>query len=149
MDTLKLNYVVLVTLLVSDAQNKKNSEHSSNLKQNKNIYTFSSKKNISSAAVLTTSSKTFCIFCKSSDHGSLSCEKFSSEQKRYKLKKEGRCYECFLKPHLSNFCNAKISPCEKCGLLSHNEIFCPKEIKSKSENLENVKTAILVSSMSE
>ena len=43
----------------------------------------------------------------------------------------------------------KVSPCEKYNPLSHNELFCLKEAKLKSENSENKKTVILVSSMSE
>ena len=49
----------------------RDSENNSNSKRNKNNHSFPYKKSIPSAAVLNTSTKTFCIFCKSSDHGNL------------------------------------------------------------------------------
>ena len=70
------------TFFVSATQSNNISEHSSNSKQNKNNYSFSSKKSIPSTAALATSRKTFYIFCKSSNHGSLICKKFFCRTKK-------------------------------------------------------------------
>lgn len=83
------------------------------------------------AALNTTYTKTFCIFCDSNAHTGYKCKIFSDEQKRFKLKKEGRCYKCFCKNHMVYQCKVKIQPCENCQSLKHNLLFCP-EVKNKT-----------------
>lgn len=79
-----------------------------------------------SAALNTISIKNVCMFCKSNSHASLKCKQITDEQKRYKLKKEGRCYRCLLNKHMISQCNVKIQPCESCHSSQHNFLFCPK-----------------------
>ncbi|XP_054724348.1 uncharacterized protein LOC129234379 [Uloborus diversus] len=122
--------------------NNSSNENSQNKHTN-----FSQSKRMPSAAALNTTVKQLCIFCKASEHTGINCTKFSDEQKRYKLKKEGRCYKCFLKPHLSSNCKSKLIPCSKCESRDHNYLFCFKEIKD--QNLEKDKIGAIVSMMSE
>ena len=107
-------------LLVSDSQNKKNSENNSNSKQNKKV---NKPHNVST---LSASVKKFCIFCKDNNnsHWSSECNNLTDEKKRLMLKKEGRCYRCFLRSHMSSACKTKIKPCELCKKNDHNKLFC-------------------------
>ncbi|KFM63037.1 hypothetical protein X975_02648, partial [Stegodyphus mimosarum] len=120
-----------------------------NSKQNYN-QNFSSKKSVPTAAALNTSIKMFCVFCDSPDHTSLSCKRYTDQEKRFKLKKGGRCYKCFLKSHLSSNCKSKLTPCSKCGNKFHNELFCYKSEKPENpENINTDKSPTLVSCVSE
>ncbi|PRD28639.1 UNVERIFIED_CONTAM: hypothetical protein NCL1_31766 [Trichonephila clavipes] len=58
------------------------------------------KHNFPSSSALTTVIKNVCIFCNSDTHTSIGCQIFSNEEKREKLKKEGRCYRCMIYKHL-------------------------------------------------
>ncbi|GFR33477.1 DUF1758 domain-containing protein [Trichonephila clavata] len=98
------------------------------------------KNNFPSSSALTTVVRNVCIFCNSDTHTSIGCQIFSNEEKRYKLKKEGRCYRCMTYKHLISQCKVKITPCETCQSLNHNSLFCPKtKIKTP---LRNNKTEI-------
>ena len=90
-----------------------------------------SRSNLPTAAALNTIAKKACIFCYATNHNSIECKKFTPEQKRYKLKKEGRCYRCFYK-HLQSACKVKIQPCLTCDSMQHNLLFCPKT-KNKND----------------
>ncbi|GFX46598.1 DUF1758 domain-containing protein [Trichonephila clavipes] len=94
------------------------------------------KHNIPSSSALTTVIKNVCIFCNSDPHTSIGCQIFSNEEKRYKLKKAGRCYQCMTYRHLISQCKVKITPCETCQSLQHNSLFCPKS-KTKTPLLNN------------
>ncbi|GFV96568.1 DUF1758 domain-containing protein [Trichonephila clavipes] len=80
------------------------------------------KHNIPSSSALTTVIKNVCIFCNSDTPTSIGCQIFSNEEKRYKLKKEGRCYRCMTYRHLISECKVKITSCETCpGRTSSSE----------------------------
>ncbi|GFY21462.1 DUF1758 domain-containing protein [Trichonephila clavipes] len=89
-----------------------------------------------SSSALTTVIKNVCIFCNSDAHTSIGCQIFSNEEKRFKLKKEGRCYMCMTYRRLISQCKVKIIPCETCQSLQHNSLFCPKT-KTKTPLLNN------------
>ncbi|KAF8785785.1 hypothetical protein HNY73_011290 [Argiope bruennichi] len=93
------------------------------------------KNKLLSSAALNTVIKNVCTFCKSDTHTALKCKTFSDKQKRYKLKKDGRCYRCMAYRHLISHCKVKIPPCETCQSLQHNFLFCPKN-KSESSSSE-------------
>ncbi|GFT36582.1 DUF1758 domain-containing protein [Trichonephila clavipes] len=95
------------------------------------------KHNIPSYSALTTVIKNVCIFCNSDTHTSIGCQIFSNEEKRYKLKKEGRCYRCMTYKNLISQCKVKITPCETCQSLQHNSLFCLKT-KTKTPFLNNI-----------
>ncbi|KFM77508.1 hypothetical protein X975_18849, partial [Stegodyphus mimosarum] len=139
------------TLLVNNSSGNKIHDTCTNFnskqKYNQN---FSSKKSVPTAAALNTSIKIFCVFCDSPDHTSLSCKRYTDQEKRFKLKKGGRCYKCFLKSHLSSNCKSKLTPCSKCGNKFHNELFCNKSEKPENpENINTDKSTTLVSCVSE
>ncbi|GFT85138.1 DUF1758 domain-containing protein [Trichonephila clavipes] len=94
------------------------------------------KHNIPSYSALTTVIKNVCIFCNSDTPTSIGCQIFSNEEKRYKLKKEGRYYRCMTYRHLISQCKVKITPCETYQSLQHNSLFCPKT-KTKTPLLNN------------
>ncbi|XP_055924489.1 uncharacterized protein LOC129956586 [Argiope bruennichi] len=80
----------------------------------------------------------------SNTHTALKCKNFSDKQKRYKLKKYGRCYRCMAYRHLISQCKVKIPPCETCQSFQHNSLFCPKnKIESSSSETE---TEVVISS---
>lgn len=98
------------------------------------------KTNIPTSATLNTVVKNVCIFCNSNWHTGLKCKVLTDEQKRFKLRKDGRCYRCMNnKNHLISQCKVKIPPCDMCQSFQHNYLFCPKmknRIESQNQNTE-------------
>ncbi|GFY66940.1 uncharacterized protein TNIN_13111 [Trichonephila inaurata madagascariensis] len=64
---------------------------------------FKFKHNFPSSSALTTVVKNVCIFYNSDTHTSIGCQIFSNEEKRNKLKKEGRCYRCMTYKNIEYF----------------------------------------------
>lgn len=88
------------------------------------------KQNASSAVAFNTMSNSkFCIFCRKNSHYGINCKNLSDEEKRKMLKREGRCYKCFRKSHLSSECRTKLQPCEKCSKSNHNKLFCFQKVE--------------------
>ncbi|GFQ65178.1 uncharacterized protein TNCT_638431 [Trichonephila clavata] len=72
------------------------------------------------ASALTTNARNACVFCDNYEHDSISCKVLSIPEKREKLRKEGRCYVCFRKFHVSSKCKFKLTPCKICHGNFHN-----------------------------
>ncbi|GFR28928.1 uncharacterized protein TNCT_280981 [Trichonephila clavata] len=72
------------------------------------------------ASALTTNARNACVFCDNYEHDSISCKFISIPEKREKLRKEGRCYVCFRKFHVSSKCKFKLTPCKICHGNFHN-----------------------------
>ena len=66
------------------------------------------------------------VFC-SKTHPSTKCFSFNVKQKKTKLLKEGRCFVCFKKGHLSQQCSKSSYSCFKCGQKHHISICDKKE----------------------
>ncbi|XP_055951561.1 uncharacterized protein LOC129987626 [Argiope bruennichi] len=106
------------------------------------------KNKLPSSAALNTVVKNVCAFCNSDTHTALKCKNLSDGQKRYKLKKEGRCYRCMAHRHIISQCKAKIPPCETCQSFQHNSLFCPKnKIESSSFETETHGQEVVISSV--
>lgn len=105
--------------------NSKKKETNYGVRQTKGNYLNGT--NVPTASALTTVYKPYCFYCKSNTHDVRKCEK-TNEQKRTILKIHGRCYKCFKKGHVSVKCAVKIPPCELCGGLNHNKLFCKSNI---------------------
>lgn len=95
------------------------------------------KNNLPTSTALNAIVKSTCIFCNSNSHTVIKCRSFTNEQKRYKLKKEGRCYRCITGKHLISQCKVKIQPCEICSSFQHNSLFCPK---TRNKHASQIKT---------
>ncbi|GFR27526.1 uncharacterized protein TNCT_584981 [Trichonephila clavata] len=81
---------------------------------------------------LTTNARNACVFCDNYEHDSISCKVLSIPEKREKLRKEGRCYVCFRKFHVSSKCKFKLTPCKICHDNFHNTSICLNKLTNES-----------------
>ncbi|GFR04375.1 uncharacterized protein TNCT_199721, partial [Trichonephila clavata] len=84
------------------------------------------------ASALTTNVRNACVFCDNYEHDSISCKVLSVSEKREKLRKEGRCYVCFRKFHVSSKCKFKLTPCKICHGNFHNTSICLNKLTNES-----------------
>lgn len=93
----------------------------------KQHHTSNFKRGFPSASALTTNVKNICVFCKNS-HISEKCQDLSIPEKREKLRKEGRCFVCFRKFHISAKCKFNSQRCKICNGNLHETSVCVNSI---------------------
>ncbi|GFQ89168.1 uncharacterized protein TNCT_172191 [Trichonephila clavata] len=85
-----------------------------------------------SASTLTTNVRNACVVCDSYEHDSIPCKVLAVPENREKLCKEGRCYACFRKLHVSSKCKFKSTPCKICHGNFHNTSICLNKLTNES-----------------
>lgn len=88
-----------------------------------------------------------CVFCESSDHKTDDCTELTADERRQKLKNQGRCFVCLRTKHIARYCKVQGVWCEKCGKRHHTTI-CFQERQSKQLPMQQVKDAVITTAPS-
>ena len=68
-----------------------------------------------------------CIFCDKHDHKSKDCTELTVEQRREKVKRQGRCFICLGARHIARTCRTQGVTCERCGRRHHKAVCNEKD----------------------